>query len=122
MSAAATAAATARKRWQLGALWLAAPGLAFLAVFFVYPVAQLLGLSLWNAETGFSTATYQRIAATDVYLRVLGITFKIAGYTALASLVIGYPLAYWLARMPELFRGRMMLFVMIPFWTTTMPS
>ncbi|MGW9333518.1 ABC transporter permease subunit [Bosea sp. NPDC055594] len=118
MSTAAAAPATVRKRRQLGALWLAAPGLAFLAVFFVYPVAQLLGLSLWNAETGFSTATYQRIGATDVYLRVLGITFRIAGYTALASLVIGYPLAYWLARMPELFRGRMLLFVMIPFWTS----
>ncbi|WP_332680676.1 ABC transporter permease subunit [Bosea sp. (in: a-proteobacteria)] len=118
MSAAATAPATARRLPRLGALWLAAPGLAFLAVFFVYPVAQLLGLSLWSAETGFSTATYQRIAATDVYLRVLGITFRIAGYTALASLAIGYPLAYWLARMPELFRGRMLLFVMIPFWTS----
>lgn len=118
MSASAAAPGTARKLPRLGALWLAAPGLAFLAVFFVYPVAQLLGLSLWSAETGFSTATYQRIAATDVYLRVLGITFRIAGYTALASLVIGYPLAYWLARMPELFRGRMLLFVMIPFWTS----
>lgn len=118
MSAAATAPAAARRLPRLGALWLAAPGLAFLAVFFVYPVAQLLGLSLWSAETGFSTATYQRIAATDVYLRVLGITFRIAGYTALASLAIGYPLAYWLARMPELFRGRMLLFVMVPFWTS----
>lgn len=100
-------------------LWLAVPGFVFLAVFFAYPVAQLLSLSISPAEgSGFSLAAFQRIANTDVYLRVLGITFKIAGNTALWSLLIGYPLAYWLARMPEIFRGRMMLFVMVPFWTS----
>jgi ABC-type spermidine/putrescine transport system permease subunit I len=101
------------------ALWLAVPGLAFLAVFFAYPVGELLSLGLRNPESGaFSLAAFQRIANTDVYLRVLGITFKIAGNTALWSLLLGYPLAYWLARMPELFRGRMLLFVMVPFWTS----
>lgn len=105
-------------RWpKPHALWLAVPGIAFLAVFFLWPVAQLLSLSLWTND-GFSTATYQRIAATDVYLRVLGITFRISAYTALYSLLIGYPLAYWLANMHGLRRGRMLLFVMIPFWTS----
>lgn len=105
-------------RWpKPHALWLAVPGIAFLAVFFLWPVAQLLSLSLWT-DDGFSTATYQRIAATDVYLRVLGITFRISAYTALYSLLIGYPLAYWLANMHGLRRGRMLLFVMIPFWTS----
>lgn len=100
-------------------LWLAVPGLAFLAVFFAYPVGELLSLGLRNPESGaFSLAAFQRIANTDVYLRVLGITFKIAGNTALWSLLLGYPLAYWLARMPEIFRGRMLLFVMVPFWTS----
>jgi len=101
------------------ALWLAVPGLIFLAVFFAYPVGELLSLGLRNPEGGaFSLAAFQRIASTDVYLRVLGITFKIAGNTALWSLLLGYPLAYWLARMPDLFRGRMLLFVMVPFWTS----
>lgn len=101
------------------ALWLAVPGLVFLVFFFAYPVGELLMLSLRAPDTGaFSIATFQRIANTDVYLRVLGITFRIAGNTALYSLLLGYPLAYWLARMPEFFRGRMMLFVMVPFWTS----
>lgn len=108
-----------RSGFRFGALWLAVPGLLFLAVFFVWPVAQLLGLSLFDPDSGKpSIATYQRIAATDVYLRVLGITFRIAGYTALYSLLIGYPLAYWLSRLPDMYRGRMLLFVMVPFWTS----
>ncbi|MCZ8042750.1 MAG: ABC transporter permease subunit [Beijerinckiaceae bacterium] len=107
------------RAFRLGALWLAVPGLLFLAVFFVWPVAQLMGLSLFDPNSGkASIATYQRIAATDVYLRVLGITFRIAGYTALYSLLIGYPLAYWLSRLPDMYRGRMLLFVMVPFWTS----
>jgi ABC-type spermidine/putrescine transport system permease subunit I len=120
MSALAASGAPARgRRFRLGPLWLAAPGLVFLAVFFAYPVAQLLGLSLVDAESGaLGIGAYRRIAATDVYLRVLGITFRIAALTALWSLLIGYPLAYWLARLPDLFRGRMLLFVMVPFWTS----
>lgn len=112
-------APTRTGRLRPSALWLAVPGLVFLAVFFVWPVAQLLGLSAIDPESGaYSAGAYQRIAATDVYLRVLGITFRIAGWTALWSLLIGYPLAYWLARLPDLFRGRMLLFVMVPFWTS----
>ena len=121
MSAVATSA-RARTRaggFRFGALWLAVPGLLFLAFFFAWPVAQLLGLSLFDPASGrASIATYERIAATDVYLRVLGITFRIAGYTALYSLLIGYPLAYWLSRLPDMRRGRMLLFVMVPFWTS----
>ena len=121
MSAAATSGTMHERArgFRFGALWLAVPGLLFLAVFFAWPVAQLLGLSLFDPDGGKpSIATYERIAATDVYLRVLGITFRIAGYTALYSLLIGYPLAYWLARLPDIYRGRMLLFVMVPFWTS----
>jgi putative spermidine/putrescine transport system permease protein len=116
---AAPSKARETRAFRFGALWLAVPGLLFLAFFFVWPVAQLLGLSLIDPVSGKpSIATYERIAATEVYLRVLGITFRIAGYTALYSLLIGYPLAYWLSRLPDLYRGRMLLFVMVPFWTS----
>jgi ABC-type spermidine/putrescine transport system permease subunit I len=122
MSMAATTDVVAPPRsggFRFGALWLAVPGTVFLLVFFAWPVAQLIGLSFFSPDTGqFSLATYERIASVDVYVRVLGITFRIAGYTALWSLLIGYPLAYWLSRMPALHRGRMLLFVMVPFWTS----
>lgn len=101
------------------ALWLAAPGIAFLAVFFLYPVLRLLALSVQDPASGaLSVATYARIANTDVYLQVLGITFKIAGNTALFSVLLGYPLAYWLAELKAGLRERMVLLVMVPFWTS----
>lgn len=121
MTAAATSPAplAAARRFRFGPLWLAAPGLAFLAVFFLVPVARLMGLSFEHADTGaFSLSHYARIAETDVYLRVLLITFRIAALTTLFSLVFGYPLAYWLARLPARSRGGMILLVMVPFWTS----
>ncbi|MEO3432832.1 ABC transporter permease subunit [Inquilinus sp. CAU 1745] len=100
-------------------LWLAVPGILFLAFFFAFPVARLLFLAFEDQETGtWTLAAFNRIVESDVYLHVLGITFKIAGYTALVSLLLGYPLAYWLATKPAFLRGRLLLFVMVPFWTS----
>lgn len=108
-----------RQRLRFGPLWLAVPGIAFLAVFFLYPVLRLLGLSIQDAETGAWTGEhYARIVDTSVYFRVLMGTFRIAGLTALFSLLLGYPLAYWLAQLPERRRGTMILAVMVPFWTS----
>lgn len=107
------------RRTAFGPLWLAVPGLAFLLVFFVLPVASLLVLSIENADTGqFTAAHYLRMASASVYLRVLGITFRICGETALFSVLLGYPLAYWLARQPASRRGRLVLLVLVPFWTS----
>lgn len=101
------------------AMWLAVPGLAFLSVFFLYPVGSLLLLSISDAETGaWSVKSFARIFASDVYIRVLGITFRIAAQTAIVSLILGYPLAYWIAGLPERVRNRALLLVVIPFWTS----
>ena len=100
-------------------LWLAIPGTLFLLVFFVYPVCSLLLLSVTDPDTGqWAVKSYTRILNTDVYLRVLGITFRIAAQTACLSLIIAYPLAYWVASLPERVRNKALLLVIIPFWTS----
>ncbi len=103
------------------ASWLAFPGMAFLAFFFVYPVLQLLAISLQDPDTAaFSLAAYHRVMVTKVYLHVLENTFVIAAQTTGLCLLLGYPLAYWLATMPAERRRRMILFVMLPFWTSAL--
>ncbi len=111
--------APARRRLFPSSLWLVVPGILFLLLFFVLPVMRLLTLSFQDPTTGaWSLASYWHIVKTDVYIRVLGITFSISGYTAIFSVLLGYPVAYWLARMPERQRGPLLLLVMIPFWTS----
>lgn len=111
--------AQATKRVFVNPLWLAIPGILFLLVFFVYPVCSLLLLSVTDPDTGqWAVKSYTRILNTDVYLRVLGITFRIAAQTACLSLIIAYPLAYWVASLPERVRNKALMLVIIPFWTS----
>ena len=102
--------------------WLAAwplyPLIAFLAAFFVYPVVQLLWLSFTDPAGHFSLVNYTHIATTPVYLRVLGITFRIAAWTTVFAILAGYPVAYLLATLPERRRDALMLLVLMPFWTS----
>jgi putative spermidine/putrescine transport system permease protein len=102
-------------------LWLAAPGLLLLAVFFVYPVLHLLLLSLQDGDTGaWSLASYGRLFSRSIYLRVLENTFVIAGQTTAICLLLGYPVAYWLAGMSPRRRQSLLLLVLLPFWTSAL--
>jgi putative spermidine/putrescine transport system permease protein len=103
------------------AAWLAVPGLLFLGVFFIFPVLQLLGVSLQDPQTReFSLAGYQRAFGATVYLLVLQNTFVIAAQTTMLCLAFGYPLAYWLSGLRPGLRGRFILLVMLPFWTSAL--
>ena len=118
-------AATLRPGWRATlrprAAWLAFPGLLYLAVFFVYPVLRLLLTSLQDPDSGgFSLAAYRRLIGATVYLDVMRTTFFIAAETTALCLVLGYPLAYWLARMPAARRAKLILLVMLPFWTSAL--
>jgi putative spermidine/putrescine transport system permease protein len=110
---------SATRELRIGPLVLAVPAIAFLVVFFAIPVFGLLALSVQSPDGGALTARYYaQIMATDVYVRVLLITFKIAGLTAALSLLLGYPVAYWLSKMPSKLQGHLVLFILLPFWTS----
>lgn len=114
---------TSRKRWwrRADAMWLAAPGILFLVIFLVAPTAHLMSLSFVDAESAALSLThYQRAFSVDLYVRVLGLTFGIAAQNTLLCLVLGYPIAYWLARMPAQRMRLLILLVMLPFWTSAL--
>ncbi len=107
------------RRLRFGPLWLAVPALVFLVVFFLFPMLRLLVLSIQDTTTHALTPEhYQRLARTPVYWRILGITFQISLFTAFFSVVLGYPVASWLASMDNNRRNRWMFLVLLPFWTS----
>lgn len=105
-------------RLRLGPIWLAVPAIAFVAVFLLLPMLRLVGLSLQDEAFNFSLEHYEKLANTTVYLKILGITFRIAIVTALLSVALGYPIASWLASLPERKRNKWLLLVLLPFWTS----
>ena len=60
-----------------------------------------------------------RVAADQaVFLGILGRTLFIAGLVTLATLILGYPVAYVLTIAPESIGRIMMLMVLLPLWTS----
>ena len=98
--------------------WPIAPAVVFLVFFFVYPAALLLGLSAVDAEGAPTIEHYARLFRSDLYVKVLLITLKVAGWTTLLSLVAGYPVAYLLATVRDNTRNMLIIWVLMPFWTS----
>jgi len=98
--------------------WWVAPLVVFLVVAFVYPVAQLLALSVLNKQGEFTLDHFTRFFATPVYLQVLVITLKVAFWTTLLCVLAGYPVAYLLARVSPGTRSALVLWILMPFWTS----
>lgn len=112
-----------RARGSRGGAWIAGltpllPLLAFLVVFFVVPVAMLLWLSFTDPRGGLTLLQYERLLTTPVYGQVLLITFKISAATTVISLLAAYPVAYLLATTSPGNRNRLILLVLMPFWTS----
>ncbi|SLN71824.1 ABC transporter permease subunit [Oceanibacterium hippocampi] len=92
--------------------------LLFLGIFFVYPVADLLLLSFRAPDGALSLDQYAKVATTPVYSQVFFITFKIAIMVTVLCVAFGYPVAYFLANTTPKIRGRLILLVLVPFWTS----
>jgi spermidine/putrescine transport system permease protein len=108
-------------RWR--AWLLLAPMVAWLVLFVVVPTAILLVYSFCERdEVGrvvftFTLENYRRVA-DPVYLRIFNRSIGYAGLTTLICIGVGYPVAYCIGRAREAWRQRLLLLVMVPFWTS----
>jgi len=106
-------------RWRA---WLrpgamSAPIIVLLLVMLVYPVGQLLLLSVHN-DSGFTLTEYKRLFASSVYVDVLLITLKISLWTTFFSVLTGYPIAYLISSLTRERKNRLLFWVLLSFWTS----
>jgi len=79
---------------RLSTVTLLAPALAYLGVFFVYPIFVTLRTSLERTgASGYSFDNYRAILGSGYYWNVIGLTLLLAVATTLASIVVAVPLA-----------------------------
>jgi ABC-type spermidine/putrescine transport system permease subunit I len=88
------------------------PALAWLGVFFVYPIGQLFYASLFTPA--FSLGNYAKLVGSPVYLKVFVNTFEISVTVTLITLVLGYPLAFLLATADRRARDLMLVAIICP--------
>ncbi|HMK08208.1 MAG TPA: ABC transporter permease [Anaerolineales bacterium] len=110
---------------------LVLPGLLWMVVFLILPLVLIVVLSLaWRGEYGpvdwgttvreffsrLSLNNYGRLI-DPLYMEVLWTSLRMATVTTAICLVVGYPVAYYLARSAQRFRNLLLFLLLIPFWT-----
>ncbi|HUL77573.1 MAG TPA: ABC transporter permease [Vicinamibacteria bacterium] len=100
------------------------PSLALLVLLFYVPQLLMFLVSL-GRRTAYggvareaSPDNYLR-ALEPLYLAILGRSLVLATVTTLLCLLVGYPVAWWLARRaPARWRNALLALVILPFWTS----
>ena len=110
-------AARAARRTTFRNVLLGVPLVVLLLSLLVYPVAQLLLLSVQKGGE-FSMASYVQLFSSSVYLNVLLITLKIAFWTTLFAVIAGYPVAYLISSWPQQKKGGLLFWVLLSFWSS----
>jgi putative spermidine/putrescine transport system permease protein len=108
--------ARARNRTTTTTWWLLAPACLFIILVFVLPLLQVLVLSV--TDPGVSLEHYRRVFTTPLYLRVLATTFRTALIVTLVCLILGYPLAYVMARRGGRLAVILLVIIGMSFWTS----
>ncbi|HXH89305.1 MAG TPA: ABC transporter permease [Gaiellaceae bacterium] len=110
-----------RHRWVVPYLLLA-PGLAFLALFFVVPTYYLAHTSLQEGSVDvgytFSWAWSNYTDAISAYHEQFVRSLLYAGIATVLALLISYPLVYWIAFRGGRWKNLLLLLVIAPFFVT----
>jgi putative spermidine/putrescine transport system permease protein len=108
--------AAPRPAWVKPAL-LGAPLALLFLIFLVYPVGQLLLLSIYS-DGAFTLAKYRQLFGSPVYVNVMLITLKISLWTTLLAVAGGYPVAYLISSLERGRKANWLFWVLLSFWTS----
>lgn len=101
---------------------LLGPGFAFYAVLVAAPVLLIIGYMFASrgrfggVEWSFTLENFRR-ALDPLYLDVLWSSLGIALAAVVLALLIGYPTAFAISKLPERWRTVALILVVVPFWT-----
>ena len=110
---------------------------AWLILFFLVPFLIVFKISLSEYQQGMPPyapliemvdghfaqirahlSNYQFLIEDDLYLYAYLISLKIAAISTVLCLLIGYPMAYAIARSSERWRTTLLMLIILPFWTS----
>ncbi len=96
----------------LGLFCLLPLGLMFIFTFLKHDYTHLY---LWK----FTLINYQHLFSF-LYLKVFWRSLLLAFWVTMICLLLGYPFAYYLTRLPQKIKPLMTLLVIVPFWTSSL--
>ena len=111
-------------RSRLGAGPLVLPGIGWLALFFLVPLAIIFVVSLGTKDRfggvvlDSPNLDNYATALSPTFLPTVWNSFRYAALTTIFSIAIGYPIAYWISRYGGRNKTLLLILVMLPFWTS----
>lgn len=96
---------------------LALPAVLFLAVFFAMPLFDN-GMRSIVSDEGITVARYVSLLTDGFYLGIIGQTVLLSAVVTFISIVIGYPVAYFLVRKAGRFAGLIIFLLIAPLLTS----
>jgi ABC-type spermidine/putrescine transport system permease subunit I len=106
---------------QLREASYALPAALFMALLFAFPLLGIVYQSVQRLDgEGLTLAAYIRIFTTPLFLRVAYTTLEISAGAAICSLLLAYPVAYFLAKQSPRRRALYLILVLVPFWTSSL--
>jgi spermidine/putrescine transport system permease protein len=99
------------------------PPLFWVGLFLLLPYALMFAHSFWLVRDGFlvhqwNLQNYHKLFANPLYVQVLLRTMRIAGSVTLLSLILGYPLAYYLSFRAGARKDLLYQLVIVPLWVS----
>jgi spermidine/putrescine transport system permease protein len=101
------------------------PMYLFTLVFVLGPLVYMLVLSflrrgdVWGVSLSFTLRNYSRIGIPE-YARTFVQSIRLALFSTAAVTLFGYPFGYFMAKLRPLWRARVMIILIIPFWTSSL--
>lgn len=117
-------------------IWAVMPPYAWLLLFLLVPFFLVFKISLADLRFGIPPYTaltqfkdealqltlhvrgYALLLTDTLYLKTYLSSLKMAAVTTFWCILIGYPMAYYIARSPDSVRNVLLLAVILPFWTS----
>ncbi|MCM2451677.1 ABC transporter permease [Agrobacterium vitis] len=104
-----------RNRVGFGNKAASLPALVLILIFFVLPVLALLTRSVTEPVLGL--VNYAALLGSATYLKIFFNTFFVSALVTVISLLIGFPVAWALAIMPQRLASVIFAIVLLSMWT-----
>lgn len=113
------------KRKTLPALAMAGPVSLWMILFVTLPMLYIIYISFMSRGVfgdvvyKFSWDNYKTLL-DSTYYKVIVKSIRASAITTVLCLLIGYPFAYYIAKKPKEVASKLIMLIMIPFWTNSL--
>lgn len=108
-----------RRKTEFAFLGLSLPAFILVTLILIIPFAWLAWLSLYDASGALSAENYTRLLR-PAYVASFLTTFKVAAIVTVVCVVLGYPVSYLLSQLPDRAAQILLIFIILPFWTSVL--